>query len=591
MAIQPEEVVQLLEADLVDQGLEKLDSLLPDMTIREAAAFSLRKAIVQKWAYSNSSEADKAALTKFLISNQRCKDWHIPRAQGDFPILNLKYGDLIIDSYTEMLLNGFKTAVYNFWYRKEPHLRGPMPLVDHPFSMLEKARIGPGANIGARGGDFYTKFFSSPLTGTSASLYEWYRRYTSNFPEWSNAENIRLESYGAARIVSGSRLSFVPKNDKISRCICTEPTLNTYFQLGFGSHLERRLDERFGISLSTQQFKNRDLARLGSITDSLITLDLSSASDSISLSMLRETFPSDFLRWLEFSRCKETQIPGVGTQELHMISSMGNGYTFPLQTVIFACVVTACASFRGILLGPSKLGNQWGIFGDDIICPSELARDVVHLLSFLGFSVNGDKSFVEGPFRESCGSDFYLGTNIRGVYLKTLTTQASRFHAINQLLRFATHHGIDLRRVIGRIAKDCKYTPTPPWSNSDSGIHVPLSMSKRTKDKRTQSHFFMCYEPIIPRIRITEDKIVVPRRQKRRIYNPSGLLISFLYGSVNSCAIGFRTETVKYRRKRRIAPFWVPYVRPDRDRQDYDLDWGRWESVVESYSKELRFNP
>lgn len=585
MAIQPEEVVQLLELDLCEQGLEKLSSLHPDMSLKEAAAFSLRNSIVKKWQYESSEEADSAALRKFLASNSRCKDWHIPRALGDFPVLGLKNGDLIMDTYTEMLYNGFKTAVYDFWNRKG------YPLIDHPYQVLEKAHIGPGANILARGGDFYTKFFSSPLTGTSRSLYEWYRRYTSNFPEWSNAENIRKENYGIARIVSGSRLSFVPKNDKISRCICTEPTLNTYFQLGLGYHLERRLDERFGISLSDQQFKNRDLARLGSITDGLITLDLSCASDSISLSMLRASFPSDFVRWLEMYRCKETQIPGVGTQELYMISSMGNGYTFPLQTLIFACVVVACARFRGIPLGSSKLGNQWGIFGDDIICPAELGRDVKHLLSFLGFSVNDDKSFEEGPFRESCGADFYLGTNIRGVYLKTLMTQASRFHAVNQLLRFASQHGIALRRVIGRIASQCNYTPIPPWANSDSGIHVPLCMSKRLKDKRTQSHFFMCFEPVIPRIRITEDKIVVPRRQKRRIYNPSGLLISFLQGSVNSCTIGFRTETVKYRKKRRIAPFWVPYVRPDRDRQDYDLDWGRWESVVESYSKELGFNP
>jgi hypothetical protein len=583
MAIQPEEVVHLLELDLLEQGLLKLDSLLPDMTIIEAAAFSLRKSIVSKWQYDNSQEADSKALVKFLASNKRCQDWSLPRFQTDCG--PFKEGDLQLDSYSEMLLNGFKAAVYSFWNRDG------FPLIDSPIHMLEKARIGPGSNIDANGGDFYTKFFSSPLTGTTSSLYNWYRFYTSNFPEWSNAENIRIENYGTARIVKGSRLSFVPKNDKISRCICTEPTLNTYFQLGLGWHLERRLDERFGISLSTQQFKNRDLARLGSITDNLITLDLSSASDSISLSMLRETFPPDFVRWLEFSRCVETQIPGMGTHQLYMVSSMGNGYTFPLQTCIFSCVVAACLKFRGIPLTKSKSTNSWGVFGDDIICPRIIARDVLRLLDLLGFVVNSDKSFVEGPFRESCGSDFYLGTNIRGVYLKTLETQASRYVAINQLLRFVTQHGIALSRVIGRIARESKYLPVPPWANSDSGIHTPISMARPRKDKSTQSYFFICLEPVIPRIRVLEDRIVVPRRQKRRIYNPSGLLISFLQGSVDSYSIGFRTETVKYKRKRRIAPFWVPSVGPPRDHQDYGVDWGRWESVVESYSKELGFNP
>lgn len=570
MAIQPEEVVQLLETDLSEQGFQKWDSLPPDASIREAAAFSIRKSIVTKWRYDNSDRADSEALRRFLAQNKKCEDWTLPREY---------------DTWTEMLLNGFKTAVYDFWSREG------FPLFDSPLDLFHEGRIGPGANIEARGGDFYTKFFSSPLTCTSVSLYHWYRRYTANFPEWFNAENKRIEHFGGARIVTGSRLSFVPKNDKVSRCICTEPTLNTYFQLGLAHHLELRLRERYGISLRQQQFKNRDLARLGSITDSLITLDLSSASDSISLSMVRQLFPPDFVRHLEMFRCRETQIPKMGTVQLHMLSSMGNGYTFPLQTMIFASVVAASARLRGIPLGRAMSGNRWGVFGDDIICPREITRDVIHLLTLLGFTVNGDKSFVEGPFRESCGSDFYLGTNIRGVYLKDLSTQASRYSAINQLLRFETQHGIALRRLIRRLCENTEYLPIPPWANNDSGIQVPLSMSYRRKDRATQSHFFMCLEPHLPRIRVLEDSIVVPRRQKRRIFNPSGLLISFLQGSVNSCTIGFRSETVKYRKKRRIAPYWGISVIPPRDHSDYEVEWGRWESVVESYSKELGFDP
>jgi len=331
MVIQPEEVVQLLELDLCEQGLEKFDLIPPDFSIRQAAAFSLRRSIIQKWTYQNTSEADNAAKAKFLAMNQRCKDWKVPGSDGN-----------PLDSYSEMLYNGLKTALYDFWNRKG------FPLVDHPYDVLEMARTGPGANIGARGGDFYTKLFASPLTGTDSSLYNWYRRYVSKLPTWLSAENFRRDHYGEMIVVSSSRLSFVPKNDKISRCICTEPSLNTYFQLGFGMHLERRLAERYGISLADQQFKNRDLARLGSITGGLVTLDLSSASDSISLSMLRDVLPADFVRWLECYRCKETEVPGVGTVPLYMVSSMGNGYTFPLQTCIFAAVVTACASFRGI---------------------------------------------------------------------------------------------------------------------------------------------------------------------------------------------------------------------------------------------------
>jgi hypothetical protein len=571
MAIQPDEVVHLLESDLVAQGLEKLDFMHPDMTILEAAAFSIRESLTRKWEHDSSDVADAAALKKFLAQNKKCEEWSYPRE---------------FDTRTEMLLNGFKSAIYDFWLRDKL-----VPLFDHPYDLLSKAEIGPGANIGARGGDFYTKFFASPLTCTDDSLYRWYRRYTANFPEWSQAENLRLSTFGGARIVSGSRLSFVPKNDKISRCICTEPTLNTYFQLGLGWHLTLRLRERYGICLHDQQFKNRDLARLGSITDSLITLDLSGASDSISLNMVKSLFPPDFVRWLEWLRCKETQVPGLGTVQLHMISSMGNGYTFPLETLVFSAVVTSAAQLRGIPLGKSRFGNTWGVFGDDIICPSELARDVIHLLDVLGFTVNSDKTFVKGPFRESCGSDFYLGTNIRGVYLRKLDTMPQRYSAINRLLQFSTRTGINLSRLVERIARDCEYLPIPPWLNIDSGIQVPLSMSYRRRDRDTQSHFVMCLEPRLPKIRITEDTIVVPRSQKKRIYNPSGLLVSLLQGAVNSCSISFRSKTVKYRKKRRIVPHWALSESPPRDRLGYDVDWGRWESVVESYSKELGFDP
>ncbi len=563
MAIRPEVVYSTLCSDLADQGFDvESESFWPGMSIQEAASVSIRKSIVSKWKLENSQAADEAALKKFLAQNQKCKDWALPS---------------LITTKQEILINGFKQAVWDFW------LINGYPLVDNPLDILERGKVGPGANIGANGGDFYTKFFSSPLTCTSELLYRWYRRYTANFAEWSNAENIRIESYGGARIVSGNRLSFVPKNDKISRCICVEPTLNTYYQLGFAAHLERRLAHRFGIDVATQQFKNRDLARLSSITDGLVTIDLSSASDSIARKMVHQLFPADFVRWLEMMRCPVVEIPKVGTQELYMLSSMGNGYTFPLETMIFACVVSACAAFRGIPLGHAGRGNTWGVFGDDIICPVEIHRDVIELLALLGFSVNADKSFVEGPFRESCGADFYLGTDIRGVYLKDLSSHASRYSAINQLLRFSTKTGIMFRRTIELLRINLPSLFVPPWANRDAGIHAPKSIANPGTDRDTQSPFFWCLEPRLPRIRVTDSSVVVPRSQKRRIFNPSGLLISCLQGSVRSGGIGFRVETFSYRKKRRLAPYWVPVVIPARDRDDYGLDWGLWESIVESY--------
>lgn len=585
MAIQPEDLIQALVQDGRVNGLEDNLEFFPDMTYLDAAYVSMRKSLVSKWSQGMTKETKQAALEKFLHSNQLCKDWSLPKDQ---------FGEIQIDSKTEMLLNKFKLLIQDFWCISGGPGIGPQPLVDDPRDILERARIGPGANVSANGGDFYTKFFSSPLTCTSAYLSRWYNRYISTFPDWERAEDVRCYSYGGAKIVEGSKLSFVPKNDKISRCICTEPTLNTYYQLGFAAHLEQRLLSRFGIDLQQQQFKNRDLARLGSLTDNLVTLDLSSASDSISLSMIRQFFPADFVRWLELLRCERTEIPGRGTVELHMISSMGNGYTFPLETIIFSCVVQACLDWRGIPSGKSKDGNCWGVFGDDIICPSACADDVISLLGLLGFRLNLDKSFVQGPFRESCGSDFYLGAPIRGIYLKRLDTYHSRYSAINQLIRFETQTGLSLENVIKLLLKETpKQLFVPRWANIDSGIQVPRSNRRHIlKDRRSQCDVFYAIEPRPPKMRVCDSLLVVPRSYKRRIFNPHGLWISFLQGSVNGHMIGVRSkDDVPYVRKRRLSHNWDSPLSQHWDRRgqmtrdlpDYELDWRRWESVVDYY--------
>jgi len=562
MTITSEELNHLLSSDLKDQGLPFDGILAPEASAMEAAAVSITKSLTKKWSSESTEKADAAALAKFLAANTKCKEWALPGVDQ-------------IDSRTEMLLNHFKDVANSFWFQDG------CALVDHPFDVLLAGRVGPGSNIGARGESFYAKMFASPLTCTSEWLYNWYRRYTDKFPYWNEAEMLRSENYGGPRVVAGSRLSFVPKNVEISRCICTEPTLNTYFQLGFGIHLERRLRERFGIALQTQQFVNRDLARLGSITDGLVTLDLSSASDSISTKMLEWALPPDFVGWLKRLRCDYVEVPQMGTVELHMVSSMGNGFTFPLETMIFSAVVVAAMKFRGIPEHKSQSSELWSVFGDDIICPSACAGDVIHLLTLLGFSVNDDKSFVEGPFRESCGSDFYKGAPVRGVYLKSLESMPSRFAAINQLIRFSTMTGIVLPKLIGRLLLTVKFLPIPRWANVDSGIQVQKVFAQHLPRHRYfQSQVYTCLEPIAKVLRFEDGNVVVPARHKSLIYNPSGLYISVLQGGVSSWRLPVRSDRVKYQAKRRISPNWDWYAPSGRDHSDYGLDWRRWESVV-----------
>lgn len=570
MGVSPVALFSDLVSDLTDAvGGDPVDSFRsgcfswPGISKREFAASSIYQSLLKKLESGMNESTKAAALSKFLRINEDCKNWEL---QLEY------YGD-------DFLMGEFKDTLHRFW---RDRTRQWAPLLDHDYDVLEKGRLGPGASIASDGGDFYTKLFDSQMSCTNRHLYLMYRRYIRGFPEWNNADNVRVLHHGETCVVRGNRLSFVPKNDDISRSICVEPTLNMYYQLGFAEILNSRLYDLWGINLKNQQFKNRELARVGSLYGSFSTIDLSSASDSMSLKMLRHVLPKDFLYWLERYRCPETTLPNGEPCEFGMVSTMGNGYTFSLQTVLFTCVVVTAMQLSGIPpIYPrgSEIGN-FGVYGDDIICPSACTQKVLRLLKLLGFTPNSDKTFVEGLFRESCGEDFFEGINVRGVYIKNILTQQDLYSAINQLNLFSTRTGILLPKLVQSLLKNCKYLPVPRWENDDSGIKVPLSYLRRPFriDKDTQSILYFCRRPRPSRIRIGESALFVPKTAKRRLYNPSGLHISFLQGSVKSHCILVRQDKVTYETKPGIAPYWdaLPAVHP----LTGWFNWQRWETAV-----------
>lgn len=565
MGINPGALYANLLVDLKKIGIDvdlfqRLDTFPPDSSLKEVASYSILKSLLKKFQHENSDAQDKAALDKFLTINFNCAKWEA------------RYRD----TWDELLVGELKSTLYSFF-----HVDNRVPIFDSLDEFFHNGRVGPGAAIGARGGDFYTKMFASPLTCTSHGLYLAYKNYIRNFPEWTNAENIRKEHFGEARVVAGNRLSFVPKDDKISRSICVEPSLNMFAQLGAGHVLERRLLSAYGISMADQPFKNRELARKGSLDCGFVTCDLSSASDSLSLRMLKAVLPRHVYDMLGFLRSPTCEVDGA-RHELQMVSTMGNGFTFPLQTLLFSAVVVTAFRARDRKIEyprGSALGN-WGVFGDDIICPVELWPDVKRLLDFLGFTINYNKTFVEGPFRESCGSDFFRGVNVRGVYVKRLRSMQDSYAVINQLNLFSTRTGVFLPKTVQYLLSKVRCLYVPRWDNFDSGLQVPQSIVSGLlrADKHVQSLAYRRYEPVGEKIRIAESSIWVPKRSKPRIYNPSGLFISFLQRSVNSYKIGVRHDTVSYREKLGIAPFWDAL--PTVHRLTGWINWQRWETAV-----------
>jgi len=166
------------------------------------------------------------------------------------------------------------------------------------------------------------------------------------------------------------------------------------------------------------QTPNQRMAKEGSLSGSLATLDLSEASDRVSIQhveLLLQNHPHLF-RAVMACRSSKAEVPGHGVIHLAKFASMGSALTFPLEAMVFTTVV-----FLGI---ESQLNRQltkkdiksfFGkvrVYGDDIIVPTDFAVSVVRTLELFGFKVNRNKSFWTGRYRESCGKEYFDGYDV-----------------------------------------------------------------------------------------------------------------------------------------------------------------------------------
>lgn len=213
------------------------------------------------------------------------------------------------------------------------------------------------------------------------------------------------------KVVPGSRLTTVRKNAKTDRTIAIEPEGNMLFQKAIARKIRSAL-RRVGIDLS-DQLLNQTLAQYGSLTDSLSTIDLEAASDTISVAIVRELMPAEWFNLLDRIRTKCYTANDSSYTPFVKFSTMGNGFTFELESLIFYALTWATMRYF-------EVDGHIGIFGDDIITPVEVTHKVIKMLELCGFKVNTSKSFVSGPFRESCGKHYFLGTDVSPFMLTKL---------------------------------------------------------------------------------------------------------------------------------------------------------------------------
>jgi hypothetical protein len=330
-----------------------------------------------------------------------------------------KLSNLRLDSYLDPAWGSNDTRINDFFVNVRKEV---VTLIGrHPPNRLDMS-FGPGATMSDRSrATTVADKMSSVLTLTPNSwihLPSWMRS------KWGQAHaELGLESTE----ISGNGYFTVPKDATTDRSCGKEPSLNAACQLPVGRAMRKRMCFS-GIDLKDGQRIHRQVACAGSNTGDVATIDLSNASDTICRTLVKLLLPPLWFDLLDSLRSPTTTMPDGKVIRLEKFSSMGNGFTFELETVIF------CAIARAVC----KDSDEWSqitVYGDDIIAPTARFEDIIAALKFCGFTPNKRKTYGTGSFRESCGGDYFNGVAVRPFYLKEFNHEPQDYIALANGLR------------------------------------------------------------------------------------------------------------------------------------------------------------
>lgn len=293
--------------------------------------------------------------------------------------------------------------------------------------LFEACGWGPGVTTLIKGNDTSATNKFRLENGITQLLYDLVGDlFAVAYPNWTVDFSVQ----------AGNKVITVPKNSKIDRTIAVEPGINLWFQKGAGTMIRRRL-LRAGVDLNSQD-RNQRLARLSSKTGHLATIDFSSASDTIARKTVEALLPPQWFVLLNSMRSHRGRIDDGYWFTYAKFSSMGNGFTFELESLIFYAIAYACVKQAGGDV------TQISVFGDDVIIPVDVVEVYSKVCEFYGFTVNKQKSFSSGYFRESCGSHYYSGTSCKPVFLRRLLRRDIDFYLIHNNIRRFSHHTVGI---------------------------------------------------------------------------------------------------------------------------------------------------
>jgi len=344
-----------------------------------------------------------------------------------------------------------------------------------------------------------------------------YTHLADQLDKLQNAE----ESFPRARVV------LVPKDSRGPRVISCEPAEMMYIQQGLMRSLYRTLETHpltKGRINFTDQSVNQELARIASYDGNMATLDLAEASDRVSLALVQYLFSEPWVEALEASRSEETTLPSGEVLKLNKFAPMGSSCCFPVEAIVFWAIAVASIQIHveeciqndisDDTLSGVRLTRNWRypryqtdselpdvfVYGDDIIVDARWARLVMDGLEAYGLKVNRTKSYVSGPFRESCGGDFYLGTEVTPVRVRKALASSACSQVTDATLcnTFIAKFGYEDARSIVSLIDSLYPLPLPRSLRSLPGCVNSTAASNDVFYQRRWNKDLQRYEHRIP---------------------------------------------------------------------------------------------
>ena len=269
-------------------------------------------------------------------------------------------------------------------------------------------------------------------------------------------------------------LILVDKSWKARRPITPLSVFGLYWSFGLGGYVEACL-RNVGLDIKFLQQTHKRLAKKYSSSRTHVTADLKNGSENIRADHLNRVLP----RWF-YVQIKKTFARTINYNGKKYATSsclpMGNGATFPVETLYFYCLIKAIGNLLGVK-------GVYSVYGDDLIYPSRIHSYVINVFGDLGIGINGDKTFVNAYFRESCGGDYYRGVDVRPAMLPAERADVTRrlnyvswlYKVTNALLK--RWDPVEIPHTLKYLYSEIAYArgeihQVPPSFPDTAGIHM-----------------------------------------------------------------------------------------------------------------------